>query len=505
MKDIKLWFAYDEKEEVIKIENAIKGKLYHCPCCGAEVYPKALKSKSVTKHFCHANGKSCSKNGGESYIHIWMKNVLFTVGQSFKIKTKDGLKEYIVKDVDIEKRYQTKFGEYIPDITITTTDNDRIFVEIYHTNRKNVEQYWQRWFELRSMVIEVSIDEIVKGLDMENLKTIYEVGDEFQYIQNDNLDRRVNKHERKLIEKIYNDVYNYIKGDTTISNILIHNRNDLRKYICSSVVNNIFNDINNYEFLKWAIEKYDLQQEYTYIAENFKFMANNGKPYEIYVVCKLCGKHFTVKPKYKSLYNYDGFTAVTKYEKHQVCDECRKVAMDKVNKHNSLEQKVSEKNKLLVNIMDEIDDYFRVKTDKYWGDRYIWNNISECEEPVSYSEDINRDIAERRAIKLGIRMEYYLSKTDTNKTIDDFYLDTKDREIRKIMDIYKKTFGDNNREKKLEFVKNFYNKSEYYMLDTSLLYYAIHDLVDEYNIALNDVRKAKEEADSYWKSVTNIE
>lgn len=263
MRDVKLWFAYNENKEVIKINDADINKIYKCPCCGADVFSRATKSKKVTMHFCHVSGESCSTNGGESYIHKWIKTVLFTPNQVIKVNTKDGIKEYAVKEVEIEKRYETSQGDYIPDISILTYEGEKIFVEIYNTNKKSIKKYWLKWFELGNTVIEIAVDDIInKDLDSMVLEPIYENSDRFKNFEesdyNKMMGKNVGRGELERLKKLYDDVYDYINGKGDIKKMVEHEKGYMfnKKYICSTIIDELIKDVKCYRRLTYdMVEK----------------------------------------------------------------------------------------------------------------------------------------------------------------------------------------------------------------------------------------------------------
>lgn len=399
MKDIKLWFAYDENEEVIEIENATKGKLYHCPCCGAEVYAKALNSKEVSMHFCHANGKSCSTNSGESYVHKWAKNVLFTVGQSFKVNTKDGIKEYTVEKIDIEKRYDTANGEYVPDITITTTNNERIFVEIYNTSKKSIKKYYLKWFALKSMVIEIDIKRINKS---EILTPIYEDTDRFFHFKDEDYKdisdkQNIDEDTKERIRILYNDIYDYVVKDGSIENILKYKPYYLSKYICKSIEDNIRKDINDYNFLKWANDVYKLDYEVTNKIKNFNYNNNRGTTYDIKLTCEKCGKQFSVNQAYSIWGTY-----IKEQLSRNMCIGC--LEDENILEIKSYFGEIGEKIDIIAKI-EHIKWYYNK-----WGGKYIYTFSCDGNE-ATWDTSVYLTIEEGDMVRLkGTIKEYYEGK-----------------------------------------------------------------------------------------------
>lgn len=170
-ENINLWFAKDKDGNIVtidKINEINKHKAYTCPICGSEVIARTGDIK--VHHFAHRDKSKCSS---ETMIHWWVKNKLLEVGDSFSIKvTKDDIRKYICKDIIIEKEYITEFGKYKPDITIVTTTDEVIYIEIDCTNKKKCEEYLDRWLCLNNSVVEVSVKDMVNG-NIFNLKTLF--------------------------------------------------------------------------------------------------------------------------------------------------------------------------------------------------------------------------------------------------------------------------------------------------------------------------------------------
>lgn len=154
--NVNLWFAKDENNNIItinEIDSNNKGK-YHCPLCGSDVIPKAIKEDAqITSHFAHIDKSKCN---GESMVHFWFKNKFLVPGDKFTIKT-DVQKEYICKEVLIEQIYQTEIGDYKPDVTVITKCGETIYFEMEYSNKKKLEDYIDKWLELDNIVVEVDL------------------------------------------------------------------------------------------------------------------------------------------------------------------------------------------------------------------------------------------------------------------------------------------------------------------------------------------------------------
>ena len=376
---IKLWYALNSNEKVIKIEDIkkdTKGEEYFCPCCGAEVFPRALNSEKIRPHFCHKKGESCS----EEEIHKWVKKDLFKVGQSIKVNTCKGIKEYIIKDILIEKTYKTSVGDYRPDISLVTEDGSVIFVEVCNTNKKSIEKYFDKWFELGNTVIEIKAKEVIENnFNLDILEPIYDDDDRFRHFEESDYKKLFgtkNEEKREYLKQLYESVYNYIKGECFITNILRLADPEaeirIKDNICNSIADNIIKDIKYYKFLinksftylfnrryfsnaygfeYWSVialhkniityeefKKYEYTkfdeidikidknylyqgiEEYAKIIENFKY---NESRYEIMedkkIICKDCGKEFIFTVGEQEFFKDKGYDHEPKR-----CIECRR-------------------------------------------------------------------------------------------------------------------------------------------------------------------------------------
>lgn len=166
MSNVTMWYARNSDGEIITIDNAIRGGEYFCPICGSELIPKAIKKDAkVSSHFAHFDSSKCSN---ESVAHWWIKNKLVEPGEKFKIfesKESSNYKEYICKRVEIEKYAKLSSGKrYKPDVTIETQDGSIIYFEIKNTNSKRTIDYIDIWNELKGIVVEVNVKDILNGI-----------------------------------------------------------------------------------------------------------------------------------------------------------------------------------------------------------------------------------------------------------------------------------------------------------------------------------------------------
>lgn len=165
--------AYDGNDQfanLIHVKKADKDNNYFCPCCGGTVKPRALDSTKEQSHYYHITGK-CTK---ESQLHFFCKNWLFEKGSKFYID--DNLFE--VDFIEIEKTWNTQFGDYKPDVTVYTTSGEIIYFEMFFSNRKTGDDYFCKWNALGNDVVEVNIKEYMFKTDEKVIPT-------FKYLYHD--------------------------------------------------------------------------------------------------------------------------------------------------------------------------------------------------------------------------------------------------------------------------------------------------------------------------------
>ncbi|KSV57781.1 hypothetical protein [Acetivibrio ethanolgignens] len=141
--------SLDESANYIHIADVKENTNYYCPCCRGLIKPRAYKKDidyQVKPHFYHETG-GCSD---ETYIHYICKNWLFEKGCKFIVNSV----EYEVDHIEIEKTLHTSFGDYRPDIIVTTTVGKMFYFEIKVSNKKT-ELYAPKWDELGNDVVEV--------------------------------------------------------------------------------------------------------------------------------------------------------------------------------------------------------------------------------------------------------------------------------------------------------------------------------------------------------------
>lgn len=158
--------AYDGNDEfanLIHVKKSNKNNDYYCPCCGGIVRSRALDSNKEQSHYYHVTGK-CTK---ESQLHFFCKNWLFEKGNKFYINND----LFEVDFIEVEKNWNTPFGDYRPDITVYTTLGKIIYFEIFFTNRKTGDDYFCKWDYLKNSVVEVNIKEYMFKTDKDVIPT----------------------------------------------------------------------------------------------------------------------------------------------------------------------------------------------------------------------------------------------------------------------------------------------------------------------------------------------
>lgn len=231
-ENVKLWFAKDESNNIVTVDEINKGdnNTYHCPVCGSKLKPKAIESKRVTSHFAHVDASKCNS---ESQIHFWFKHKFLEKGDKFTIAA-DKINEYICKDILIEQRYEAGEYTYRPDVTVSTECGETIYFEMAFSNKKKVKDYLDIWLELKNIVVEVDIKQLVLKDKIPTFKALFYDDKCFNTKRNDTYYNTIDKYkeeklkgnvDEKLKERIrkldwfWNDIFKYRKGDVTIEHI----------------------------------------------------------------------------------------------------------------------------------------------------------------------------------------------------------------------------------------------------------------------------------------------
>ena len=157
--NVQLWFAKNEDGEILTIDEVNKNTKdkYYSPMCGSELIPRQGEINSWC--FAHIDKSKCNS---ESMIHFWVKNKLIEKGDKF-IVTSDYEKEYICRDILVEKSYEVDGKIYKPDLTIITECGKTIYFEMNHTNKKKLEDYIDIWIGLNNIVVEVDTKTLINS------------------------------------------------------------------------------------------------------------------------------------------------------------------------------------------------------------------------------------------------------------------------------------------------------------------------------------------------------
>jgi hypothetical protein len=210
-ENVKLWFAKNDIEQIITIDeinDENKNHTYLCPVCGSNLKPKATKSKQVTSHFAHVDASKCNS---ESQIHFWFKHKFLEKGDKFTVDA-DEVKEYVCQDILVEHPYEIENGTYKPDVTILTECGNTIYFEMAFTNKKNVKDYLDIWLELKNIVVEVDIKQLMFKNEIPTFKAIFYDGKCFNIKRNDTYYNTIGKYkEEKLNGKVNEELKERIR------------------------------------------------------------------------------------------------------------------------------------------------------------------------------------------------------------------------------------------------------------------------------------------------------
>jgi len=129
------WAAEDEHGKPVQIENAVKGRTYHCPECETQMIP--VQGAMRAWHFRHKAESSpdAAGCGGEGARHYRVKTMLLLMLR--QIEADDF--RYVVK-FEPEKR----IGEDQPDIVVRVGDQQVSGIEIIDSNPPSKEKE-ERW------------------------------------------------------------------------------------------------------------------------------------------------------------------------------------------------------------------------------------------------------------------------------------------------------------------------------------------------------------------------
>lgn len=335
--DVQLFWANDENNEVAIIydlKQEDRNKKYKCPVCGSEVKPVAIEYKTkdgntaqVSPHFSHYDITKCNS---ETAIHWWFKNKILINGDKFIVEA-DNIVEYKCKDIQIEKVYETSFGYYKPDIVIITECGQTIFFEMNYTNKKNVEDYIDKWIELGNVVVEVDLKDLTESSFYKTIykfKPLYYKGKCFNQNSGDLYYNTIGKMKEKLITQFnysdiikerlqklnwfWTEVINYHQYKTNIEDIVLYIDNCvieeqeiILKILKSKRCVNLYSEFIEYkvnllyEYGNKYLMEYKCGQYseyYKIFKDNFRNMSNNIKFNALSIKClKYTQKQFLNK------------------------------------------------------------------------------------------------------------------------------------------------------------------------------------------------------------------
>ena len=257
--------SLNDEANYIHILDAKEDTNYYCPCCKEIVKPRAYKKDKnyqVQAHYYHETG-GCNE---ETFVHYICKTWLFEKGCKFIINNT----QYEVYNIEVEKTLYTSFGDYRPDIIVTTTIGKVFYFEIKTTNRKT-ELYVPKWDELGNDVVEVDTRYFINQKYKNNIPVfnlIYSDGECFikSYSRNDYEDiiakRKLEwKRQDKLNYKIkweqldwfWEYLQGYYAGNCNID-VLCNQFSKLdfsdQKFICSKL------NTKRHRELKYELENY---------------------------------------------------------------------------------------------------------------------------------------------------------------------------------------------------------------------------------------------------------
>lgn len=357
--NVQLWFAKRKEDDKIVVINEVDREnkdTYNCPLCGTEVIPRMGEKQSWC--FAHLDKSKCNS---ESMIHWWFKNKFLIVGDKFIVES-DVSKEYVVKEVFIEKVYDIEGKTYKPDISILTETNDVIFFEMNYHNKKKIEDYIDIWIKLNNTVVEINLKTLINSNinDYKIFKALYCDGECFNI---KNKDREyydtIGKYKEQLIwneeyhdkkeeiEKLnwfWNDIQKYKLGKKTVEEVITVAQaiksEDIREIIVSilkrSNCNQIIKEYMSYLQINFnkeyeeLIKKVNKQYLECNVAIPHKIYDRLYKGIEIYILYK---DYFIYEDNYmvnKNTFNIDDLIdKINKKEEYIKTFEKRKIIFNK--------------------------------------------------------------------------------------------------------------------------------------------------------------------------------
>jgi competence CoiA-like predicted nuclease len=266
-----MFIAIDEIDQIIEIENALKGNKYFCPECGSKLIVK--DGQINVKHFAHEKSTECGSWGDMSQWHLdWQSKFDKSVREV--VLEKDGIKHRAdifisVKDINLTIEFQKSpiskieiikrnefYSQFGNVLWVFDLKDKEIHID-YNRNYKNLHKYkWNHFSksiptpkEFAEMNInfcfQLSNNEIVFpcGVEKENWKYSYSLKtdliDPVNFIQRikDDFFLKPNNINRFIEKFITPDEYKKQK---------VQNTNKIKHKVNSKII------IPNYDELTWS-------------------------------------------------------------------------------------------------------------------------------------------------------------------------------------------------------------------------------------------------------------
>lgn len=340
----------------------------------------------MTSHFAHVDASKCNS---ESQIHFWFKYKFIEKGDTFTV-TSDKERDYVCKDILVEKEYETDNVIYRPDVTVLTKCGNTIYFEMAFSNKKKVKDYLDIWLELKNIVVEVDIKHLINIDSLPTFKALFYEGKCFNTKRNDTYYNTIGKYkeeklkgkfDEELKERIrkldwfWDDVFRYKKGETDIEQItnLIDNIDEKEKEIALRILskkscNEIYKDYLNYK-QKYLYEvlrnKFDFNNEYYSIAKS-GFVSSW---YDKYLTKKIEFKNI-IEKEYSSL-------DIRKLSTEEIIESIRKsiISIERTIKHKE-NLEFAKSNQVLNSVIKRIEDECKKIDERYrFHDRFCYSHI----------------------------------------------------------------------------------------------------------------------------------
>lgn len=286
MGELKYKYAFDEKGDIISIENLTKetskNHTFKCIVCGSELRPRAIGSKHRRAHFYHKGVISCNE---ETYIHklckLYIKQYFYN-SDSFKIsyevsksckehncnlRNYNCHKEHEINQVDLKEFYDTCTIEapikgFVADLLLTNSKNPNIpptLIEICVTHPCEDEK---KESELKIIEISIKTEKDIEnlfsdGFLSENLNK--RIGNKIEFIS---FKRNI---EEKLVSSISRFIYYPALSPTPFKNNIqcsIANRKIFKESIVElNIVSNKSRLSNDYSIVyNWLANRIKLKR-----------------------------------------------------------------------------------------------------------------------------------------------------------------------------------------------------------------------------------------------------